>query len=207
MTRNAIKRCMGACLLGSALATGCSQVRSWVNDLSSEVALPLARHGSDMPVVAQRKVEESQAQLSQNMPAPATLPPVTLEQKATVNDASINQSALDSSKPSLVGELASVRKPFADLTAHPCFNHAEDYTCLSGQLQHSHISKSWRLRYAPLDEVERYGGSVTLIDDVKLSGLKDGDLVRLHGCLVNPEERGIAPPYEIKSIQPIDKRE
>jgi hypothetical protein len=138
--------------------------------------------------------------------APATLPAVASQDKNPAQDAAITQAAYDDSKKNPVGESAAVRKSFVDLTAHPCFNHAEDYSWLSGQLQHSHISKGWRLRYASVDEVDPYGGSVTLSEDVRLSGLNDGDYVRVQGHFVNPEQTGIAPAYQIDSIQPIQKQ-
>jgi len=148
------------------------------------------------PVVAQHKVEEYQAPM--NLPAPESLP------AAAAKDASILQTALDSSKPSLVPEPGAVRKAFVDITAQPGFSHAEDYSWLSGQLQRSR--KGWRLRYASVDEVDIYGGSVTLKDESRLAAMNDGDLVRVHGRLLNPEDRAIAPPYEVMSIQAIEKR-
>jgi hypothetical protein len=207
MERNAIRRCVGACLLGSALASGCSQTGSRVEDPPPWVAHPYGRPTIYRPAVAQRKVEEPQPQVPKSLPAPDTLPAVASEAKPTTKDASITQTAFDNNKPSPVGEPGSVRKGFVDITAQPCFNHAEDYSCLSGQIQHSRITKGWRLRYASVDEVDPYGGSVTLNDDAKLSGLKDGDLVRVHGHLVSPEDRGIAPSYQVDSIQPIEKKE
>ena len=217
MKRDAMKRWVGGCLLGSALATGCSQTGSRVDDRPPLVAYPnvpskfdrpvMAQRGVDTlptqlpmnpqpPVVAQHKVEEYQAPM--NLPAPESLP------AAAAKDASILQTALDSSKPSLVPEPGAVRKAFVDITAQPGFSHAEDYSWLSGQLQRSR--KGWRLRYASVDEVDIYGGSVTLKDESRLAAMNDGDLVRVHGRLLNPEDRAIAPPYEVMSIQAIEKR-
>ena len=62
------------------------------------------------------------------------------------------------------------------------------------------------MRYASVDEADTYGGSVTLKDESRLSGMNDGDLVRVHGHLLNPEDRAIAPPYEVMSVQAIEKR-
>jgi hypothetical protein len=149
--------------------------------------------------------EEPQATVPKSLPPPETLPPVTSESKPTTKDSAITQTALETSKPSLVGEAASPRKSFVDITAQPCFSHTEDYSCLSGQIQHSRITKGWRLRYASVDEVDPYGGSVTLADEAKLAGVKDGDLLRVRGHLVNPEDRGIAPSYQVDSIQPIER--
>jgi hypothetical protein len=97
------------------------------------------------------------------------------------------------------------RRSFVDTTAHPCFAHAADYTSLCGQVQISRLSKGARLRFASVDEVDPYGGSVTLVEDVRLTNFKDGDYVRVTGRLLNPEVQSIAPPYQIDSIQPIEK--
>ena len=89
--------------------------------------------------------------------------------------------------------------------AHPCYSHAEDYSVLSGQLEH--FGRSWRLRYASLDEVDPYGGSVTLQEDARLTALKEGQNVRIRGHLLDRDARNGAPPYRIDSIQPIEAHE
>jgi hypothetical protein len=208
MERHAIRRCLGACLLGSALATGCSQTGSRVEDPPPWVAHPYGRPTVYRPAVVQRPAEQQpQATAPKSLPLPETLPPVAAETKPTTKDSSIKQTALETSKPSLVDEPTPPRKSFVDVTAQPCFSHTDDYSCLSGQVQHSRITKGWRLRYASVDEVDPYGGSVTLTDEAKLANLKDGDLVRVHGHLANPEDRGIAPSYHVDSVQPIEKKE
>jgi hypothetical protein len=207
MERHAIRRCLGACLLGSALATGCSQTGSRVEDPPPWVAHPYGRPTVYRPAVAQRPVEQAPVTLPKSLPPPDTLPPMTAESKPATKDSSITQAALETSKPSLVNEPTSPRKSFVDVTAQPCFSHTDDYSCLSGQIQHSRITKGWRLRYASVDEMDPYGGSVTLLDEAKLAGVKDGDLVRVHGHLANPEDRGIAPSYQVESIQPIEKKD
>jgi hypothetical protein len=165
------------------------------------------------PMVAERKVEEALAQPPVNLPAPETLATAAPEKLAAaapekhepVKESSILQTALDNSKPIIAPEPYPARKAFVDTTAQPSFSHAEDYSSLSGQLQHTH--KGWRLRYASVDETDTYGGSVTLRDESRVAGMNDGDLVRVHGRLFNPDDKGIAPSYEIMSIQAISKRE
>ena len=88
---------------------------------------------------------------------------------------------------------------------HATPNHAADYRWLCGELQYSRFHKTWRVRYGGLDEIDPYGGSVTLSEDVRLNGLRDGQHVRVEGRLVSPGERAIAPPYELTSIQVIEK--
>jgi hypothetical protein len=207
MTRSAIKRWVGACLLGSALATGCSHYWGEVDDPPAHMARPVTRPTTDRPIVAQRRVEEPRPQAPKNEPTPEIVPSTAAEGPDSVKAPSITQTAFDSSKLSPAGEPGSMRKSFVDITAHPYFSHTDDYRCLHGQLQHSRITKSWRLRYASVDEADPYGGSVTLTDESRLSGFRDGDFIRVHGRFVSSEERGIAPAYLIDTIQPIDKRE
>jgi hypothetical protein len=113
----------------------------------------------------------------------------------------VTQTAFESGKQNLADEPGVGRETVVDTTALPCFSHSADYTELTGQIQHSRIARGWRLRYAPVDEVDPYGGSVTLIEEAKLSGLKDGDMVRVHGRFLNSDERGTAPRYEVDAIQ------
>jgi hypothetical protein len=78
--------------------------------------------------------------------------------------------------------------------------HAEDYSWLCGEVQYDHISKGWRLRYASLDEVDRWGGAVILVADGSLQSLKDGQIIRVRGNLINQEGRKGAPAYRVEAI-------
>jgi hypothetical protein len=80
------------------------------------------------------------------------------------------------------------------------FGHAEDYSWLSGELQFTR-TKGWRLRYAGIDEEDPFGGSVTLLEDSRLEALKDGQMVKVRGRIVNPEGKAIAPPYKIEVVE------
>ncbi|HEV3119306.1 MAG TPA: hypothetical protein VGY58_19785 [Gemmataceae bacterium] len=83
--------------------------------------------------------------------------------------------------------------------------HAADYTWLYGQLQYWPLHKTWRLRYAGIDTVDPYGGSVTLTADLRPTDLKDGQYVRVEGRLADPEARGISPAYKVESIRALDR--
>lgn len=87
------------------------------------------------------------------------------------------------------------RKSYVDLTAAPCFGHADDYSWLIGQVEYSAVAKQWRLRYASVDEFDRYGGRLVLIENQHLSHLKDGMYVHLRGHVVNPDSPANAPTY------------
>ena len=86
-------------------------------------------------------------------------------------------------------EPAAVKKTAPETTLFARNGHAPNYSWVCGQLEYSRYHKNWRLRYAGLDEVDAYGGSVTLTEDVRTAGLKDGQHVRLEGRLVNPGPR------------------
>jgi hypothetical protein len=95
------------------------------------------------------------------------------------------------------------RKSYVDLTAAPCFGHAADYTWLRGQAEYSRISKGWRLRYASVDEVDRYGGSVTLVENKESGRLKDGQYVAVRGHISSTGEEGAAASYWVESFEVI----
>jgi hypothetical protein len=116
------------------------------------------------------------------------------------------------------GEPTAQRKSFVDTTAQPFFGHAEDYSWLQGQVEYSHVSKEWRLRYASVDENDCYGGTVTLIENEPLHKLNDGQHVRVLGHITtdteilpvgqNPthtDSRKISPLYRVDSVSPIEE--
>jgi hypothetical protein len=96
-------------------------------------------------------------------------------------------------------------RPASPNAANPNYGHADDYSWVMGQLQYSRIHNTWRLRYAPLDETDPYGGSVTLADDLRNAGFHDGQFVRIDGRLIDANGRSIAPTYEVDSIRPTEK--
>jgi hypothetical protein len=80
------------------------------------------------------------------------------------------------------------------------FAHSVDYTELKGQLQNSRLTKGWRLRYAPIDETDEYGGSVRFTEDSQMDGFEDGQMVRVRGRLIADGAR-IAPYYRVDAIE------
>jgi hypothetical protein len=92
------------------------------------------------------------------------------------------------------------RRSFVDLSAAPCFGHAPDYSWVSGQVEHSRTAKEWRVRYASVDEVDRFGGRVALVENQHVSYLAEGQYVRVRGHLVNPDDAGGHALYRIESF-------
>jgi hypothetical protein len=91
-----------------------------------------------------------------------------------------------------------------DVTAAPCFGHAPDYSWLSGQVEYSRLSMGWRLRYASVDEEDRYGGSVTLSENRDLDRLKDGQYILVRGHLNSSGTSPNAQSFRVDSFQMID---
>jgi hypothetical protein len=94
------------------------------------------------------------------------------------------------------------RRSFADITARPEFKHSSDYSKLTGQLHYDTKNSEWRLRYASIDEEDRYGGSVTLVDGSHMMiNVKEGMLVHVEGMLIDSDSRDPSPKYRIRSVE------
>jgi hypothetical protein len=91
--------------------------------------------------------------------------------------------------------LSGPRKAYVDLSAAPCFAHSKDYQWIVGQVEYSNIAREWRLRYASVDEVDRFGGRVSLIENQHVSYLRDGMYIQVRGHLVNPNHTGNGPAH------------
>jgi hypothetical protein len=66
--------------------------------------------------------------------------------------------------------------------------NADDYSWVTGQLFYIHVHSDqgiWVVRYAPVDKEDRYGGSVVLAPVAPMTGLREGDLVTVHGEVLN----------------------
>lgn len=64
----------------------------------------------------------------------------------------------------------------------PQRGHGEKYQWLVGNLQRVHSPKhQWKIRYADLDQHDKWGGSVVLAPDARLDDWKDGDMVYVEG--------------------------
>src|SRR5262249_38387188 len=87
--------------------------------------------------------------------------------------------------PELREELARRLPTLQDVAATP-YAHAPDYSWLTGELQYVAVRNAWRLRYAPGDEDDRYGGTVTLVEPGTLRDADNGKRVRVEGQLLDP---------------------
>jgi hypothetical protein len=97
------------------------------------------------------------------------------------------------------------RRSFVDTTARPGFSHAPDYSWITGELDFVHVRNAWRVRYASVDEEDRYGGSVTLTEQGPMGSFKAGQMVRVKGDMLDPESREPSPAYRVYSISPLEQ--
>jgi hypothetical protein len=87
--------------------------------------------------------------------------------------------------------------------------HNGDYSVITGQLYYVHADKGiWVVRYAPVDREDRYGGSVVLAPIVNMDSHQDGELVTIHGELLN-EGRATkylgGPAYRTTDVATLDR--
>jgi hypothetical protein len=72
------------------------------------------------------------------------------------------------------------------LSAIDKVGNEHDYSWITGYLYYVHTDGGrWVLRYATLDQVDRYGGSVVLAPGVEMGNYREGDLVTVHGRVLS----------------------
>jgi hypothetical protein len=89
---------------------------------------------------------------------------------------------------------------------HPLLQHAADYGWLQGTLEYVHAdSGRWKLRYAPLEADDRFGGSVMLTPDVCTNQFSEGDVVYVEGEIVQSRAgiQATRPLYRVHTIRAI----
>jgi hypothetical protein len=95
------------------------------------------------------------------------------------------------------------RRSFADITVKPGYDHAADYSWVAGELQFLHARKVWRVRYASVQEEDRYGGGMTLVDAGPMTEFHDGQMVRVEGQVADVTSR--ESEYRVHHIEPLAK--
>jgi len=86
--------------------------------------------------------------------------------------------------------------------------HDAEYSKLTGQLFYVHTDGGlWVLRYAPLSEEDRNGGSVILSRDRMMNSYKEGDLITVEGEIIS--QKGSAhlggPLYRVQQMILVDR--
>jgi len=86
---------------------------------------------------------------------------------------------------------------------------ADDYSWITGQLFYVHVDGgTWVLRYAAVDQEDKYGGSVVLAAAADMKNYREGDLVSVTGEILsdNRASRHLGgPKYRADTISMIDR--
>jgi hypothetical protein len=96
--------------------------------------------------------------------------------------------------------------PVSTTVPDSIYGRDADYAWLKGRLQRVHVpGGEWKLRYAPLDQQDRWGGSVVLATDVRLDAFADGDIVYIEGEVLaaRPSLYLSGPLYRVRTIRKV----
>ena len=110
--------------------------------------------------------------------------------------------AVDKPKPVPVPQIILKEVRFSP--DDPAFGHASDYSWLIGKIHRVHVSGgTWKIRYAPLDEQDRWGRSVVLAEDARIDKFADGDFLYAEGEIIvnRPTIYLTGPLYRISTIR------
>ena len=110
---------------------------------------------------------------------------------------------------STIIETETKKNPFElDRRYETRVGRAADYSWVTGQLYYVHADGGlWVLRYAPLWKEDSNGGSVVLARDRQMDSYREGDLVKVHGEILNQKGSIFlgGPHYRVQSIELIDR--
>lgn len=97
---------------------------------------------------------------------------------------------------------AGVEPSRSDKSVNVQYGHSEDFRTVTGRVQ------MWRgtvrLRYAPIDQEDQYGGFVVLDGGAELTRLRDAQQVRIRGVLIAPENRNSMAHFQVQAIELLD---
>lgn len=86
---------------------------------------------------------------------------------------------------------------------------ADDYTWITGQLFYVHVDGGrWVLRYASVEQEDKYGGSVVLAPAVDMKNYREGDLVSVNGEVLGQARatRSLGGPlYRVDAVNMIER--
>lgn len=102
----------------------------------------------------------------------------------------------------VVNDRQAKDKTVAVKSVHIQYGHAEDFKTVTGQVQM--WRKTVRLRYAPIDQEDAYGGFVVLEGGAELTKMRDGQHIRIRGILIAPEDRNGAAHYRVQALEVLD---
>lgn len=123
------------------------------------------------------------------------------------------QAAPTTAEPPTANGLRPVSNESLDLTVRKEFVNkigaAEDYSWITGQLFYIHADGGrWVLRYAGVDQEDKYGGSVVLKPATDMKNFREGDLVSVNGEVLTDARASKhlgGPLYRVNTITMIER--
>lgn len=188
---------IGTGLLAATLVAGCNQAQRQPARMGMQ-PMQTTQVYQTMPQATTVVTQLPEAQ------APVEKPPEQLPAAAPVKTEPEMQPA--SYTPPAPKEEVK-RRSYTDVTAKPGMGHADNYTWLKGELQYLHGANVWNLRYASVDEEDKFGGSVTLVEMGRQHNFQSGQMVRVEGEVVDAEAKplgGQGYKFRVRSIEPIN---
>jgi hypothetical protein len=192
MRRSWLRLCAGTSIVGAALVLGCQHGHKQ-GECSSCGATAAATDLKPVPASSYAPIKEEPVVVVNDVPsvpevkAPAA-PEPAVEQANFV-------------KPAPEDDHSKIRRrSFADISADPCFAHSADYTSLTGELYYLKARNCWTVRFASVDEEDRYGGSVTLADMGTMNEFHTGQMVQVQGHMADVDSHEPAPKFQVQSI-------
>jgi hypothetical protein len=84
------------------------------------------------------------------------------------------------------------------------YGHGENYEWLIGTLQRVHVPRpGWKIRYARLDEKDKWGGSMVFAPDARLESFQDGDVLYVEGEIISDRASLYlaGPRYRVRNLR------
>lgn len=221
MTCSLLRTWLGTSLLMGVLAAGCQSPRR-----SAAPAGPASPRLAAAPPMMPPTAYNTGAIGNPTVPlsaVPPSTPPISTAYAATTTTAPVPEATEEAAEEGAESEKtaaeetpavqppinvykdgAVARRTFTDITAHPKFAHDPNYHWLVGKLDYSKIQQAWTLRFASVEEDDRYGGSVTLMEPGEMKEFRSGQLVRVEGRMENPDDFHARPPFRVQSIRAVE---
>jgi hypothetical protein len=195
MRRSWLRLCAGTSIVGAALVLGCQHGHKKGEPCSSCGATVAATDLKAVPVSSYAPIKEEPVVVTNELPSipeakalPAPVAETTVEQTNFI-------------KPAPEDDHSKIRRrSFADISADPCFAHSADYTSLTGELCYLKARNCWTVRFASVDDEDRYGGSVTLADLGTMNEFHAGQMVQVQGHMADVDSHEPAPKFQVQSM-------
>ena len=223
MRRLMLREWLGSSVCAAVLMAGCNQAQRqpaystrpmgsvamlpgytpgtvFTTTAAAETSAPKPAMVSSLPAASGGSNASGDRPMTEVVPTVASSPVKEVETIPTVTKSADSEMTPAGYAVPVTGgrEEAIHRRSYADITAKPCFAHSPDYSWVQGELVRLHSHNCWRIRYASVDEEDKYGGGINLIETGPMDSFQDGQLVRIEGRPADPDNK--ESEYRVNSI-------